>query len=134
MSRDVVDRLSLWTKFRPSLCKDCWAGCCTLPVEATAHDLVRLGLISIDEVPSGLKKAAKRLIASGQVKQYRASAGIFTLGQTPSGDCLYLDRNRRCTVYEIRPNVCRKFPEIGPRPGFCPATKHQKEKNTHAKP
>ncbi len=132
MASTVTDRLSLWSKFKPSLCKDCWAGCCTLPVEATASDLVRLGLISQDEVPGGLKKAAKRLISTGQVKQYRANIGVFTLGQTPSGDCLYLGKDRRCTVYELRPNVCRKFPEIGPKPGFCPAEKLKKEIN-HAK-
>jgi uncharacterized protein len=36
-------------------------------------------------------------------------------------DCIYLGADRRCTVYEKRPEVCRQFPRIGPRPGWCPA-------------
>ena len=116
------ERLSLWTKFRPSLCKGCYAACCRLPVEATADDLVRLGLIAQDEASGSLKKVARRLQSEGVVRHFRASTGKFTLAQTPSGDCLYLGpKDRLCTVYDRRPDVCRKFPTIGPRPGHCPA-------------
>jgi Fe-S-cluster containining protein len=118
-----LDRLSNWSRFRPSLCKGCWAGCCRLPVEAGAADLVRLGLLEEDEATGSLKKAARRLLAAGKIKQFRASTGIFTLSQTPDGDCIFLGaKDRMCTVYDKRPSVCRRFPEeIGPRPGFCPA-------------
>lgn len=116
------DRLSLWTKFRPSLCKGCYAACCRLPVEATAQDLVRLGLVSMDEVSGSLKKVARRLQSEGMIRHFRASTGKFTLAQTPSGDCIYLGaKDRLCTVYDRRPGVCRQFPTIGPRPGHCPA-------------
>jgi len=119
-----LDRLSNWTKFRPSLCQGCGAGCCRLPVEANASDLLRLGLISPDELGNGLKKAARRLMTAGVVRQYRATSGIFTLAQRPDGDCIYLGaRDRLCSVYEQRPSVCRQFPSIGPRPGFCPASR-----------
>jgi Fe-S-cluster containining protein len=92
-------------------------------VEADAADMVRLGLISADEAGGSLKKSARRLISEGVVHSFRASTGLFTLAQTPAGDCINLDPvARRCTVYEKRPNVCRQFPaEIGPRVGFCPA-------------
>ena len=117
-----LDKLSNWTRFRPSLCKGCWAGCCRLPVEATADDLVRLGLLSPDEATGSLKKVARRLMSDGVVHQFRASTGLFTLAQTPDGDCRFLGKeDRLCTVYERRPGVCRRFPEVGPRPGHCPA-------------
>jgi len=117
-----LDKLSNWTRFRPSLCRGCWAGCCRLPVEVTAADLIRLGLLSEDEASGSLKKAARRLISAGKVRYFRVSTGIFTLTQTPGGDCIYLGtQDRLCTVYERRPQVCRRFPEIGPRPGHCPA-------------
>lgn len=120
MNVDYLDRLSNWTRYRPTLCNGCWATCCRLPVEATASDLVRLGLISEDESQGSLKKAARRLESEGYVRQFRASSGIFTLAQSPAGDCIFLGKDRLCTRYETRPNVCRKFPEIGPKPGFCP--------------
>jgi Fe-S-cluster containining protein len=118
-----VDRLSTWTPYKPSFCKSCWAGCCRLPVEASPADMVRLGLITEDESRGSLKKHARRLISEGLVKSFRATTGLFTLSQTPAGDCVYLDpKTRFCTTYETRPDVCRKFPAtLGPKLGFCPA-------------
>lgn len=118
-----LDSLAGWTKHRPSLCDGCYAACCRLPVEASAADLVRLGLINEDEAAGSLKKVARRLEKDGVVRHFRAATGIFTLAQTPGGDCLYLDARRRCTVYDRRPETCRRFPQVGPRPGYCPALK-----------
>jgi len=123
MSNGDLDKLSRWTRFKPSLCRGCWAGCCRLPVEATIDDLVRLGLVGPDEAVGSLKKVARRLIANGKVHQYRAVTGIFTLAQKPNGDCHFLGTDRLCTIYDQRPDVCRKFPSVGPRPGYCPARK-----------
>jgi Fe-S-cluster containining protein len=118
------DKLSRWTKFSPRLCKGCFAACCRLPVEASSADLLRLGVVHENELEGSLKKVAKRLESMGIIKFFRASSGKFTLAQTSSGDCLFLGSDRRCTVYDKRPDVCRKFPEIGPKPGFCPSYPH----------
>ncbi len=88
--------------------------------------MVRLGLISEDESRGSLKKVARRLESKGYVRLFRAVSGIFTLAQTPAGDCVFLGKDRLCTRYETRPNVCRSFPDIGPKPGFCP----QKRRST----
>jgi Fe-S-cluster containining protein len=116
-------RLSTWVPHKPSLCRGCYAACCRLPVEVSAADLVRLGVVTPDEVVGSLKKVARRLGAAGVIKQFRAATGIFTLAQTLAGDCINHDpKTRMCRVYERRPTVCRDFPtRLGPRPGFCPA-------------
>ncbi|HEX4926190.1 MAG TPA: YkgJ family cysteine cluster protein [Bdellovibrionales bacterium] len=121
MKRPDVDRPSEWVRYRESLCQNCWAGCCTMPVEVTASDLVRLGIANADETQGSLKKLAKRLEREKIVKNFRASTGLFMLEQKQNRDCIFLGEDRLCTVYERRPDVCRKFPSIGPRPGFCPA-------------
>jgi uncharacterized protein len=118
-----IDLLSTWQKFRPGLCEGCWAGCCTLPVEVTVDDLVRMGLISPDDLAGSLKKVARRLMKQRIVHSFRARSRLFILEQTNSGDCHFLGPDRRCTIYETRPEVCRRFPEIGPRPGYCPCLK-----------
>ncbi len=82
--------------------------------------MVRLGLITEDEALGSLKKVARRLESEGYVRQFRAATGIFTLAQSPAGDCIFLGKDRLCTRYETRPNVCRSFPSIGPKPGYCP--------------
>ena len=122
---DIADaqRPSTWRKFRKGLCEGCWAGCCTLPVEVSASDLIRLGLITEEEAALSLKAVARKLFGTKMIQAFNAKSQLFVLEQRHGRDCLFLSRDRLCTVYDKRPEVCRKFPTIGPRPGFCPAGK-----------
>lgn len=105
------------------MCEGCWSGCCTLPLETSVADLIRLGLTTEDEACQGLKKLAKRLQKEGFIQAFVQSSQVFVIEQRHGRDCIYLDaKTRLCTVYEKRPEVCRRFPKIGPRPGFCPQT------------
>jgi Fe-S-cluster containining protein len=123
-----IERPSTWIKYRSGLCQGCWAGCCTLPVETSAFDLIRLGLLTEDEAAGSLKKAAKRLIREGYVRSFSSRTQLFILEQRNGRDCIFLGAaDRRCTVYEKRPEVCRRFPTIGPRPGYCPAKRKSGE-------
>lgn len=109
------------------MCKGCWGGCCTLPLEVSAFDLMRLGVLTEDEAAVSLKKAAKKLMKEGIVQSFRSTTGLFIIQQRGGRDCIYLDeKSRLCTVYEKRPEVCRTFPKIGPRPGYCPEGKKSK--------
>ncbi len=116
-----IDRPSTWIRYRKGLCEGCWAGCCTLPVEVSPFDLMRLELITEDEAAGSLKKAAKRLMREGLVRDFNPRSQLFILEQRYGRDCIFLDDQRMCSVYDKRPEVCRKFPRIGPRPGWCPA-------------
>ena len=73
------------------------------------------------EAIGDLSGGQRALLAQGVIQAGLASPGSFILRQTDAGVCRYLGADRRCTVYERRPEVCRSFPSIGPRPGFCPA-------------
>lgn len=120
MAYPDAQRPSTWVKFKKGLCDGCWAGCCTLPVEVSASDLIRLGLVLEEEAAESLKKVARRLMKERIVQAYNSKSQIFVLEQRHGRDCLFLGKDRMCTVYERRPEVCRRFPQIGPRPGFCP--------------
>lgn len=120
----VKDQPWKWTKYRDGLCNGCNGDCCTMPVEIKAADLVRLELATEDEISISAKKVAKRLMKEGIISSYREGTGNFMLTQKANDDCYYLDsKTRLCTVYEKRPETCREFPNIGPRPGFCPTTR-----------
>ncbi len=122
MARIHKDLPSTWLKYKNGLCEGCHSGCCTMPVEISLDDLVRLELVSPDDLENlSAKRIAKNLLKSGHVKSYRADSGLFTLVQKSNDDCLFLNEKRLCSVYEKRPDVCRQFPNIGPRPGYCPA-------------
>ncbi len=121
---DFSQRPSEWVPYRKNMCNGCWAGCCTLPVEVSVMDLLRLELITEDEAAASLKKVAHRLSRAGKIQSFRAKSQLFILAQRNGRDCIFLNKDRQCTVYDKRPEVCRSFPKIGPRPGFCP---HQKK-------
>lgn len=121
-----VDRPSTWKKFSSDeICQACVANCCTMPVEVTLSDLVRLNLVSEDEIENLTeRKVAKKLMKEKWVTSYRDGTGLFILTQKSNRDCIFLNsKTRQCTQYLLRPNVCREFPKIGPRPGYCPYEK-----------
>ncbi len=95
-----------------------------MPVEVSLSDLIRLELITPEEaslLPP--KQIAKRLLAQKWIQAHQPKSQLFVLEQQQGRDCIFLDSDRRCTVYEKRPEVCRQFPKIGPRPGFCPSSR-----------
>jgi hypothetical protein len=94
-----------------------------MPVEVKLSDLVRLGVVDQDDADRSVKKVAKQLKRDGIISSYRAGTDLFMLTQRSNDDCYFLDlKTRLCTVYDRRPDVCRQFPSIGPRPGFCPVS------------
>ncbi len=94
-----------------------------MPVEVHGSDLVRLNIVTQDELTNSVKKVAKKLKKAGLISSYRDGTDLFMLTQRPNGDCYFLDtKSRYCTVYENRPNTCRDFPaRVGTRVGYCPA-------------
>src|SRR3954463_160545 len=105
MSGKIGDpqRPSTWVKYRKGLCQGCWGGCCTLPVEVSAIDLIRLGLATEEEAAISLKQLAKRLLKEKWIQSFNPRNQLFILAQVAGRDCVYLDKNRLCTVYEKRP-------------------------------
>ena len=119
--RPDLDNTGTWTQFRKKLCASCQAWCCRLPVEVRLDDLIRLGLLSEFDRPEELKILYQRLHKAGIVEHLHQKSGKFTLSRRANGDCLYLGTgDRRCQVYQQRPDTCRNHPQIGPRPGYCP--------------
>ena len=96
------------------------AGCCTLPVRVDTEDLFHMGFISMEQVNGPKKRIANRLIKQGILRSYNKRTELFTLKRHRNNDCVFLDENRRCKIYERRPFVCRRFPDFSARPGYCP--------------
>jgi Fe-S-cluster containining protein len=90
-----------------------------LPVEVYKNDLIRLGLTDDFEYSDSPKKVAKSLVKQKIVKSFNIKSGVFILEQNAFEECLYLGKDKKCTVYKKRPDTCRNHPEIGPRPGYC---------------
>lgn len=116
----LVDEPSTWIRFRAKLCHDCTAGCCSLPVEVTANDLIRMRFMTEFELQENPKTVARRLMKQGIIEHFSMKKQLFTISRLANGDCIFLDRtSRRCTIYFERPDTCRNHPRIGPRSGYC---------------
>ena len=117
-----VDNPATWTRYRAGLCDGCAANCCTMPLEASLADLVRLGLVDAFEAEHvEVRLIARRLHKAGLIDHFSHKHALFTLARRADGDCRFLDaRTRRCMVYEQRPETCRLHPrQKSPRPGWC---------------
>ena len=115
-----VDLPSTWVRYRKGLCHDCQATCCSLPVEVTVTDLIRMELADPFEEEGPVREIARRLRKQGLIDHFNFKTELFTLARLANDDCIFLDQqSRRCTIYAKRPDTCRNHPQIGPRPGYC---------------
>ena len=99
-----------------------------MPLEVSVSDLVRLGFVREEEAISDLKTLAMRLRKEKIIKDFYPRKMVFVIAQKKNKDCIFLNEKRQCTVYTKRPEICRQFPKIGTKPGFCPYISHEKQK------
>lgn len=86
-----------------------------------------MGFIQVGEVNGPKKQIARRLIREGVLSSYNSRSQLFTLKRHRNHDCVFLDENRLCKIYERRPFVCRSFPDYSARPGYCPTQRFKKD-------
>jgi hypothetical protein len=103
-------------------CDKCPAYCCTYTeIEVTKRDVERLARhfgLSVRETEEKFTK----LDAKGEVRMLRHKKDkVF------DSTCMLLDQEkRRCTVYDARPGVCRKYPDSS-RCGYYDFLKFERE-------
>lgn len=117
--KEILDNLNRWTLYKKDLCKTCEGLCCYMPVEVEISDLIRMGILTEFHLELGLKEQNKDALRHPSIIRYTPSTMKYTLTQKPNGTCFYLDENKRCTIYELRPNTCRNHPKVGPKPNYC---------------
>jgi Fe-S-cluster containining protein len=92
-----------------------------MPLEIKKEDLIRMELATEADFENSISRLVTRLQKEGVLQSYRASTELFMISRQANGDCVFLTKERKCSIYDKRPETCRKFPLIGLRPGFCPA-------------
>ncbi len=117
--QEHLNNLDRWTKYRKGLCESCLGLCCYMPVEVKVQDLIRLNILDEFHLELSEREMVKDALKHPAVLRYTPSTEKFTLKQKPDGSCFFLDDEKRCTRYHVRPDTCRNHPQIGPRPGFC---------------
>ena len=90
-----IDDTATWVPYRKGMCDTCYAGCCTLIVEVTGEDLVRIKATDEWELENDLKGLVRRLEREGMIQRYNARTGKFILSQRSGGECVFLTDERR---------------------------------------
>ncbi len=116
---DHLNNLRDWLPFKKEMCESCVGTCCYMPVEVMVPDLVRLKILDDFHLELPERDQIKIALKNPAIKRYTPSTEKFTLAQKSNGSCFYLEKNGRCSQYDLRPNTCRNHPRIGPKPNFC---------------
>ena len=86
-----------FTPIDKALCSQCGAECCDVSTPFSLQDIKRI------------KKKHKKLLRG--VKMVKSKADAYTLIKRGNKQCVFLDENKRCKVYDDRPQICRDFGE-----------------------
>lgn len=62
------------------------------------------------KIISGLKKDDMSLEGYLRFKQLDSEGRILRMKSLKNGRCIFLDEKNRCSIYDIRPNICRIYP------------------------
>ena len=65
--------------------------------------------VTIEEITSIAAKLNMSLEEFGP-RFLRLVSNRYSLLEKPTGDCIFYDRSKGCTVYDARPEQCRAFP------------------------
>ncbi len=103
-------------------CHKCPAYCCTYTeIEVNRRDVERLAR-HFAITPTQAEERFTKLDAKGEVRMLRHKKDTVF-----ASTCMLLDQEkRRCTVYEARPGVCRKYPD-STRCGYYDFLKFERE-------
>lgn len=111
--------LKRWSLYKKGMCETCEGLCCYMPVEIMVKDLIRMNILDEFHLELSEKEQIKEALKHPNILRYTPSTQKFTLAQKPDSSCIYLDKQKKCTIYDVRPDTCRNHPKIGPRPNYC---------------
>ena len=117
--QEHLNDLQGWTKYKKDLCNTCAGLCCYMPVEVNTSDLIRLNILDEFHLELSEREQIKDALKHPSIMRFTPSTEKFTLKQKPDGSCFFLNSEKKCTQYDLRPDTCRNHPQVGPKPGFC---------------
>jgi Fe-S-cluster containining protein len=105
-------------------CSQCPGYCCSHPLIAvTDFDIKRLA----KHFGMSVRAAKKKFTYHYKTKEYDEQVLRHQKDHVYKSICQFFDtKERRCTIYEARPNVCRKYP-YGNKCGYYDFLKWERE-------
>ena len=114
--KDVIlsidDMGDLENTFPAPDCDNCQKKCCPPRVVISLFDLARFMDDGLDEHVAGKFKGFVELYLSENGKDVDLGHPHMFPTDPDAKDCVFLDEDRKCSIYENRPFVCRSYPMV----------------------
>jgi Fe-S-cluster containining protein len=92
-------------------CNNCPEKCCPAGVAISLFDLARFIDIGLDTFARGNFEGYIELFLSDDGGENVKLSRPFMGGEGPGAkDCIFLDEERKCSIYDNRPFICRAYP------------------------
>lgn len=91
-------------------CDKCEKKCCPPRVVISLYDVARFIDRGSDKYIAGTFEGFVKLFLSDDGKDVELSRPYMAAADSEAGDCVFLDEDRKCSIYEDRPFICRAYP------------------------
>ena len=93
-------------------CGKCEKKCCPPRVAISLFDLARFIDKGLDKSIAGTFKGYVELFLSDDATDVKLSHTYMAPTTSEAEDCVFLDEDRKCSIYEDRPFICRSYPVV----------------------
>ncbi len=108
----IEDKGDLENTFPVADCDNCEEKCCPPRVVVSLFDLVRFIDDGLEERISGQFKGFVELFLSDDGKDVDLTRPHMFPIDSDAKDCVFLGEDRKCSIYDKRPFICRSYPVV----------------------
>jgi len=108
----IEDKGDLENTFPVPGCDNCEKKCCPPRVVISLFDVVRFIENGLDERVAGKFEGFVELFLSEDGKDVDLKRSHMFPIDSDAKDCVFLDENRKCSIYDQRPLICRSYPVV----------------------
>lgn len=91
-------------------CERCLEKCCPAGVAVSLFDVARFIDLGLERFLSGTFEGYVELFLSDDASKVKLSRPYMAPSSPDARDCVFLNEERKCSIYENRPLICRAFP------------------------
>ena len=91
-------------------CDKCKNKCCPPRVVISLYDVARFMDKGLGKYTAGTFEGFVKLFLSDDGKDVELSRPYMAAADSEANDCVFLDEDRKCSIYEDRPLICRAYP------------------------
>ena len=107
----MEDKGDLQTAFPIPNCEKCSEKCCPTGVAVSLYDVTRFIDIDLNSFIAGAFSGYVDLYLSEDGGENVKLSRPYMSGNNPDiKDCVFMDEERKCSIYENRPLICRAYP------------------------